>query len=266
MNVDNPREDPMLLIERRGAIAIVTLNRPEAMNALSKALRLALHDAIVQLDQDPDVSVVILTGAGDRAFTAGLDLKELGGDPAAMGAANDQDARSNPVRAVETCRKPVIGAINGVAITGGFELALACDVLLASENARFADTHARVGIMPGWGLSQKLSRLIGPYRAKELSLTGNFLDARTAADWGLVNRVTTASELLPTALRMAQDMASIPVEALSFYKSLIDDGYAVAFGEGLALEHERSSAHNRTVTPERVEAQRRQVMERGRGQ
>lgn len=256
----------MLDVERRGPIAVVTLNRPEAMNALSKALRLALHDAMVALDADPDVSVVILTGAGERAFTAGLDLKELGGDASAMGAANDQDARSNPVRAVEQCRKPVIGAINGVAITGGFELALACDVLIASENARFADTHARVGIMPGWGLSQKLSRLIGPYRAKELSLSGNFLDARTAADWGLVNRVTATQDLMPTALKLAEDMASIPVETLAFYKALIDDGYARPFGEGLALEHERSSAHNREVTPEKVEERRRQVMARGRSQ
>lgn len=254
----------MLDVQRRGPIAIVTLNRPEAMNALSKALRLALHDAMVALDADPDVSVVILTGAGDRAFTAGLDLKELGGDASAMGAANDQDARSNPVRAVERCRKPVIGAINGVAITGGFELALACDVLVASETARFADTHARVGIMPGWGLSQKLSRLIGPNRAKELSLTGNFLDAKTAAEWGLINRVTAPADLLRTALKLAEDMATIPVESLAFYKSLIDDGYARPFGEALVLEHERSSAHNREVTPEKVEARRRQVMDRGR--
>ena len=256
----------MLDIERRGPVAIVTLNRPEAMNALSKALRKALHDAMVALDEDPEVSVVILTGAGEKAFTAGLDLKELGGDPAAMGAANNQDARSNPVRAVERCRKPVIGAINGVAITGGFELALACDVLIASETARFADTHARVGIMPGWGLSQKLSRLIGLHRAKELSLTGNFLDARTAADWGLVNRVVPAAELLSNALKLAEDMATIPVETLSFYKALIDDGYAQSFREGLQIEHERSSGHNREVTPEKVEARRRQVMDRGRAQ
>lgn len=256
----------MLDVERRGPVAIVTLNRPEAMNALSKALRKALFDAMTALDADPDIAVVILTGAGERAFTAGLDLKELGGDPDAMSAANDQDARSNPVRAVETCRKPVIGAINGVAITGGFELALACDVLIASENARFADTHARVGIMPGWGLSQKLSRLVGLYRAKELSLTGNFLDARTAADWGLVNRVVPAADLLPTALKLAEDMATIPVETLTFYKRLIDDGYARSFSDGLALEHERSSGHNREVTPERVEERRRQVMARGRSQ
>ena len=256
----------MLDVERRGPVAIVTLNRPEAMNALSKALRKALHDAMVDLDADPEISVVILTGAGEKAFTAGLDLKELGGDPAAMSAANDQDARSNPVRAVEACRKPVIGAINGVAITGGFELALACDVLIASESARFADTHARVGIMPGWGLSQKLSRLIGIHRAKELSLTGNFLDARTAAAWGLVNRVVAPAELLPAALKLAEDMASIPVETLAFYKALIDDGFALSFGEGLALENGRSSAHNRAVTPETVEARRRQVMARGRAQ
>lgn len=256
----------MLDVERRGPVAIVTLNRPEAMNALSKALRKALYDAMLALDEDPQVSAVILTGAGEKAFTAGLDLKELGGDPAAMGAANDQDARSNPVRAVERCRKPVIGAINGVAITGGFELALACDVLIASENARFADTHARVGIMPGWGLSQKLSRLIGPYRAKELSLTGNFLDARTAADWGLVNRIAPAAELLPTALKLAEDMATIPVETLSFYKALIDDGYGRSLRKGLEIEHERSSRHNRHVTPETVEARRRQVVDRGRAQ
>ena len=256
----------MLIVERTGPIAIVTLNRPEAMNALSKALRAALYAAMVELDADDAVSVVILTGAGERAFTAGLDLKELGSDPKAMSAANAQGGEANPVRAVELCRKPVIGAINGVAITGGFELALACDVLIASENARFADTHARVGIMPGWGLSQKLSRVVGPYRAKELSLTGNFLDAATAADWGLVNRVVPAADLLPTALRLAADMASIPVETLAFYKALIDEGYGRTLREGLALEHERSSAHNITVTPQSVEARRAQIQARGRGQ
>lgn len=256
----------MLTVEKSGPIAVVTLNRPEAMNALSKSLRAMLHTVMFELDADPAISVVVLTGAGEKAFTAGLDLKELGSDPHAMSAANDQDADSNPVKAIELCRKPVIGAINGVAITGGFELALACDVLIASENARFADTHARVGIMPGWGLSQKLSRLIGLYRAKELSLTGNFIDAATAADWGLVNRVVPAAELMPTALKLAADMASIPVETLSFYKRLIDDGFDRSFRKGLEIEHERSSAHNRQVTPEAVEARRAAIQARGRGQ
>ncbi|WP_419255279.1 enoyl-CoA hydratase [Caulobacter sp. ErkDOM-YI] len=256
----------MLTVEKSGPIAVVTLNRPEAMNALSKAMRAMLHTVMFELDADPAISVVVLTGAGEKAFTAGLDLKELGSDPRAMSAANDQGAETNPVKAIELCRKPVIGAINGVAITGGFELALACDVLIASENARFADTHARVGIMPGWGLSQKLSRLIGVYRAKELSLTGNFIDAATAAEWGLVNRVVSAAELMPTALKLAADMASIPVETLSFYKSLIDDGFDRSFRKGLEIEHERSSAHNRKVTPAAVEARRAQIQARGRSQ
>src|SRR5260370_28223674 len=127
----------MLLIEKSARVATVTLNRPEAMNALSRALRAALHEAVVGLAADPEVSVLILTGAG-RAFTAGLDLKELGRDPLGMGAANATGAEENPVLAIRRCPKPVIGAINGVAITGGFELALACDILIASTNARFA--------------------------------------------------------------------------------------------------------------------------------
>jgi enoyl-CoA hydratase len=256
----------MLLVEKSDGIAVVTLNRPEAMNALSKALRSELYKAMVALDADDEVSVVILTGAGTRAFTAGLDLKELGSEPGAMGAANAEGADENPVKAIELCRKPVIGAINGVAITGGFEVALACDVLIASENARFADTHARVGIMPGWGLSQKLSRLIGLYRAKELSLTGTFLDAKTACDWGLVNRVVPADELLTVAKKLAADMATIPVETLSLYKSIIDEGYGLAFGDAMALENRRSSANNRAVTPEAVEARRAAIQARGRTQ
>lgn len=256
----------MLLVEKENGIAVVTLNRPEAMNALSKALRSELYKAMTALDADPEVSVVILTGAGERAFTAGLDLKELGSDAGAMGAANAEGADENPVKAIEVCKKPVIGAINGVAITGGFEVALACDVLIASDNARFADTHARVGIMPGWGLSQKLSRLIGIYRAKELSLTGNFLDAKTAADWGLVNRVVPANELLPTAKKLAADMATIPVETLSLYKSIIDEGFAASFGDGMAIEARRSTANNRAVTPEAVEARRAGIQARGRTQ
>ena len=256
----------MLKVEQTGAITVVTLDRPEAMNALSRALRRALDEAIRKIAADDSVSVMILTGAGNRAFTAGLDLKELGGSTDALGDANATGAAENPVLAIQQCPKPVIGAINGVAITGGFELALACDVLIASSNARFADTHARVGIMPGWGLSQKLSRIIGVYRAKELSLTGNFLDAQTALEWGLVNRVVAPEELMPAAMKLAEDMASIPADTLCLYKSIIDEGYAVGLGEGLAIEHRRSSAHNRSVTPESVEQRRAGIQARGRTQ
>jgi len=256
----------MLLVDKRGPVALITLNRPEAMNALSTALRAELDAALRRLEADSEVRAMVLTGAGERAFSAGLDLKELGSDPAGMRAANAQETALNPAAAILGCKKPVIGAINGVAITGGFELALACDVLICSTNARFADTHARVGIAPGWGLSQRLSRLIGPYRAKQLSLTGNFLDARAAEAWGLVNMVVEPADLLPAALALAEDMAQIEPDMLAMMKALIDDGYAATFAEGMALEHARSSAHNAEVTPEMVEARRAAVQARGRKQ
>lgn len=256
----------MLLIERHDGVAVVTLNRPEAMNALSKALRAALDDAMTDIAHDDSIRAVVLTGAGMRAFTAGLDLKELGADATAMADATASGARANPVKAIERCGKPVVGAINGVAITGGFELALACDILIASTNARFADTHARVGIMPGWGLSQKLSRMIGLSRAKELSLTGNFIDAQTAWDWGLVNRVVAPDELLPAAIKLATDIASIQPEPIAVYKRLIDDGFAQDFARGMAMEHATSSAYNARVTPGAVEERRKAVQERGRAQ
>ncbi|TAD83377.1 MAG: enoyl-CoA hydratase [Sphingomonadales bacterium] len=217
--------DDVILCEVADGIAVVTLNRPQAMNALNRALRSRLAEVMRQVDADASVRAVILTGAG-----------------------------------------AVIGAINGVAITGGFEVALACDVLVASTSARFADTHARVGIVPGWGLSQKLSRMIGISRAKELAFTGNFLDAATALAWGLVNHVVSPEELLPLARKLAGDMAGIDPAFLANYKRLIDDGYAASFGEGLVLEAQRSSAANAAVAPEEVEARRAAVQERGRGQ
>ena len=256
----------MLLIAKQDGIAVLTLNRPEAMNALSRDLRRALHDGLKAVEADPEVRVIILTGAGDRAFTAGLDLKELGSDPGGMSAANAASADANPVKAIEMCTKPVIGAINGVAITGGFEVALACDILIASERARFADTHARVGILPGWGLSQKLSRLIGIYRAKELSLSGNFLDARTAEAWGLVNRVVAPDELMPAALKLAAEIASVPGDSVNIYKKLIDEGFAMTFGDSLTHETATTKSLNAAVTPEAVEARRAQVQARGRTQ
>jgi enoyl-CoA hydratase len=256
--------DANILVEIDAGIAVVTMNRPQAMNALSAGLRRDLAAAMRQLESDASVRVVILTGAGDRAFTAGLDLKELGQQ--GLGAANAEGPDDNPVKAIELLTKPCIGAINGVAITGGFEVALACDVLIASDRARFADTHARVGIMPGWGLSQKLSRLIGPYRARELSLTGNFLDANTACAWGLVNRVVPANELLAAAKALAADMATIDPAFSAAYKRLINDGYATSFGEGMALEQTRSVAANSQVSADAVETARAAVQARGRSQ
>ncbi|WP_242124245.1 enoyl-CoA hydratase [Sphingobium sp. Sx8-8] len=258
--------EDLVTIERDGGTAVVTLNRPNAMNALSKALRSRLFHVMTELNEDDAIRVVILTGAGDRAFTAGLDLKELGSEPGALSAANAEGADENPVKAIEVCTKPVIGAINGVAITGGFEVALACDILIASDKARFADTHARVGIMPGWGLSQKLSRMIGISRAKELSFSGNFLDAQTACAWGLVNRVVPANELLSHAKALARDIESADPAMVRVYKKLIDDGFALSFGDAMAHELEISSDMNGKVTPEEVERRRGVVQARGRTQ
>lgn len=254
--------DEIVIVERDGPVAIVTMNRPDALNALSRALRSRLVTVFRELSEDDAIRAVVLTGAG-RAFTAGVDLKEAGQTGFALGADGGDIDLAEGLAAYPW---PIIGAINGFAITGGFELALMCDVLLASENAKFADTHARVGIMPGWGLSQKLSRLIGISRAKELSFTGNFLDADTASEWGLVNRVYSADELLPAAIKMAHDMASCDPVLLKGYKKVIDDGFASAFGEALKLEVKRSAAHAQSVTPESVEAARKQVTTRGRDQ
>lgn len=252
--------DQILKIEKDGPVAIVTLNRPDALNALSRALRSDIVETFSNLSADDSVRAVVLTGEG-RAFTAGVDLKEAGETGFALGA----DGGSIDInKAIAAYPWPVIGAINGFAITGGFELALMCDVLLASENAKFADTHARVGIMPGWGLSQKLSRLIGVSRAKELSFTGNFIDAETAERWGLVNRVYKADELLPAAIKLGHEMASCNPDLLKNYKKVIDDGLATTFGEGLDMEIQRSIDHAKSVTAESVEAARKTVTARGR--
>ena len=255
-------EGPVLVERAPEGYAVLTLNRPDAMNALSAALRRALAEAVAELAAEPPVRVLVLTGAG-RAFCAGLDLKELG---AAGGAPALGGAVADPVQALGSFAGPVIAAVNGAAVTGGFELALACDIILASDEARFADTHARVGVLPGWGLSQRLPRLVGPGRAKELSLTGNFLGARQAEAWGLVNRVLPAGELLPAARALARDMLSAVPDMLPAMKRLIDDGYALPFAEAMALERERSLEHRARLTGEAVAGRADAVVARGKAQ
>lgn len=252
--------DQILKLDRDGPVAIVTLNRPDALNALSRALRSEIVKTFKELSETEAVRAVVLTGEG-RAFTAGVDLKEAGETGFALGA----DGGSIDIsQALSAYPWPIIGAINGFAITGGFELALMCDVLLASENAKFADTHARVGIMPGWGLSQRLSRLIGVSRAKELSFTGNFIDAGQAERWGLVNRVYKTEELLPAAIKLAHDMASCNPDLLKGYKKVIDDGLAMPMGEAMKMEVQRSADHAKSVSADSVEEARKAVTARGR--
>jgi enoyl-CoA hydratase len=251
--------EQVLLIEKSSGIATITLNRPESMNALSKELRQALASAYQDINNDRNIRVIILTGAG-KAFCAGLDLKEL----SEKGLAERKP--SSDVISKKGFSAPVIAAINGPAITGGFELALSCDILIASTNARFADTHARVGYIPGGGISQILSRVIGPYRAKEISLTGNFISAEQAYTWGLVNRIVEPDELMPTCMKIAQDILSCVPEVLDKYKDLIDDGFNMTLSEGLQLERQIFTVHAQTVTADAVSQRRTDIIKRGRDQ
>ncbi len=236
------------------------------MNALSAELRLALSGAFRDLQGDPSVRVAIVTGAG-RAFCAGMDLKEL--------ATSTPDSSGQPERgaghldladAMAAFEHPIIAAVNGHAITGGFELALACDVIIASTLAKFADTHARVGILPGWGLSQKLPRLIGISRAKELSFTGNTIDAAQAYEWGLVNRVVAPEELLPACTKLATDMASCVPAVLKGYKRLIDDGFGMPLPDALRYERAASIESAKAATAALIAMRREDVLARGREQ
>lgn len=249
-----------VLLEKRAAIAIVTLNRPEQMNALSRELRRDFAAAFDTIRADPAIRVVVLTGAG-KAFCAGFDLRELGSGDSTNAA---EEADNQIARAMAEFPGPIIGAINGHAVTGGFELALACDVLIASEHARFADTHGRVGILPGWGLSQKLPRLVGVSRAKEICFTGAPVFAQQAWEWGLVNHVVAADELMSRAMKLAEDMCASVPGVLPQYKRLIDEGLSMPLDEALAWEERLAIESARQVSAQAIESRRNSVLERGR--
>lgn len=251
--------EPVLLIEKSEGIATLTLNRPDQMNALSLELRRALEETLTELRADRDTGVVILTGAG-RAFCAGLDLKEMG-----AGFTDGRPPPQDPPSLLRALPQPVIGAINGVAVTGGLEISLSCDVLIGTPQTRFADTHARVGLLAGWGLSQRLSRAIGLYRAKEMSLTGNYLGAERAYEWGLLNRVVPAEALMPTARALARDMLSCEPEVMLEYNRLIDRGFDLSLGDAMTFEVEVNRRH-RPPSASEVASRRGSVQTRGRDQ
>jgi enoyl-CoA hydratase len=250
-----------VLLEKHHGYAIVTLNRPTEMNALSRELREDFVTALAQCCADEAVRVLILTGAG-RAFCAGFDLKELS---ESAGDAS-QEADNAIARAMEQFKGPIIGAINGHAITGGFEMALACDVLIGSDKARFADTHARVGILPGWGLSQRLSRLIGLSRAKEIHFTGAPVFAQQAYDWGLLNHVVSEDELLPLAISMAEDMVACVPQTLLAYKPLIDDGFSMSLAEALPWEEGLAIESAQKTMAEMIAMRKDSVLAKGRSE
>ena len=256
-------EGDSLLLDIRDGIATVTLNRPQRRNALSRALRDNILRVVRAAKDDADVGVLIFTGAGETAFSVGADLHELETAPLRT---DEMGVQSPTMQAFAALGKPSIAAVNGYAITGGFELAVNCDLILATPNAQFADTHARVGIMSAWGLSQLLPRLIGPMRARYLSLTGNFIDARTAEAWGLVLEVAEAGQLLPRCREIARAMLDCDQATLRELHRAIRHGQLHGLAEGLALEGELARASLDRFDPARFAATRGAVFKRGRDQ
>lgn len=246
-------------------VATVTLNRPEARNALSSALTDELDNVVTELDGREDVACIILTGA-DPAFCAGVDLKALSSEPRRA----QQERQSGPMAHLGFLpphQTPVIGAINGPTVTGGLELALGCDFLIASERARFADTHARVGAMPGAGLTIRLPELIGIDRARRMSFTGDFIDAATALAWGLVAEVVPHETLLPRARELAAAVVSIPSDNVREIRRMYEAMSALAGEEAWTAE----AAWSRQWMAERFDQsrlvdERERIIARGRAQ
>ena len=250
----------ILLSEDHGAVRVLTMNRPEVRNALSTELFEALFAALGVADADDEVRAVVLTGA-DPAFCAGVDLKQ------AQQLGMDYFGRfdkMNCMNAIVALRKPVIGAVNGATFTGGLELALACDLLIASERAVFADTHARVGILPGGGMTARLPRLVGAGMARRLSMTGEVVDAARAAKIGLVTEVVAHERLLDRALELAGQIAEVPGPVMSGLKEIYRAGTAAVTDPALKAERVVSAATH--VSTEQLAARQREVAERNKRQ
>ena len=224
-----------LLIETNDGVAVLTINSPHTMNALNSIVLGELECALHGLNMNPAVMVVVLTGAGDKAFVAGADIKE-------MSAMNSFEAHQFGLKGqrvmmlIEKMTKPVIAAVNGYALGGGLELALACDFIYASDKARFGFPEVTLGIMPGFGGTQNLPRLIGLNRANEMIFTGKMLTARKASDWGIVNEVFTSEELLPRVLDTAKTIAQTGTLGVTYAKNAIANGLNMGKEDGFRYE------------------------------
>ncbi|GAC1403736.1 MAG: enoyl-CoA hydratase [Mycobacterium sp.] len=247
--------DDILLIDTEDHVRTLTLNRPKSRNALSADLRKRFFSALRDAETDEDVAVVIVTGA-EPVFCAGLDLKELG-DTTQL---PDISPQWPPMA------KPVIGAINGAAVTGGLEIALYCDILIASEQARFADTHARVGLLPTWGLSVRLPQKVGVGLARRMSLTGDYLSATQALRAGLVTEVVPHDQLLPVARRVAASIAGNNQNAVRALLASYHRIDAVQTDAGLWIEAMSAKQWMNSATGDDIAANRDAVLQRGRAQ
>jgi enoyl-CoA hydratase len=251
--------EQLVRVEVVERVGVVTLDRPEVRNALNGTVMSSLQLALIDLDRDDGVDAMVLTGA-DPAFCAGIDLKALG-----AGGLGEMHVASGRGPLPERT-KPLIGAINGPAVTGGFEIALACDFLIASEHARFADTHARVGIQPGWGLTVLLPQAIGVRRARQMSITGNYIDAETALQWGLVNQVVPHDELLPTCRALGADIVSNDQDALRQILATYAEGSDTTAGDAWEVEARVSREWAASHDVADVERRRAAIIDRGRSQ
>jgi enoyl-CoA hydratase len=220
-----------VLFEQEGQVALITLNRPERHNSICQDLLINLYNSIDEVAKNSEIKVAILTGNG-KSFCSGIDLGVIGKDNLLDPRGDGKDMPD----VFKSCNKPIIGAINGNAITGGFELAMQCDFLIASENARFTDSHAKVGIHPGWGMTQLLQRSIGQPMAKQLSFTCKPFSAQDALRCGLVNEVVPQAELLIRAKQIAQDICAVNYEILLQMKALIEKQNEISFNEALQCE------------------------------
>ncbi len=226
-----------ILLEQEGSIGILKLNRPQALNALNSKVISELVSALDQMEKEVMPKVLIITGAGEKAFVAGTDIIEMEklSSFEARGFANDARKAIDKVAGLN---RPVIAAINGFALGGGCELAMACDIRIASEKARLGQPETGLGIIPGSGGTQRLPRLVGPSKAKQLVFTGELIDAKTALEIGLVDKVVPPDLLMEEAKKMAATIASKPKIALALAKSAINKGLDMDLQDGLSYEIE----------------------------
>lgn len=224
-----------LLVERKDGVGWITFNRPEVLNALDVQSRRELIECLGEMERDPSIAVVALTGGGDKAFCAGADLKMFVGFSPKKARDYVRLAKA-ATRKIETLQKPVIAAVNGVALGTGCEIALACDLVVASRNARFGQTEVNVGLIPGAGGTQRLPRVIGLKRAKELIFTGRLLDADEALELGLVNRIVESDDLRKAVNELAQKLREKSPVILQYAKKCINKSIETDLQAGLKYE------------------------------
>lgn len=251
---------PILLTVESGPVRVLTLNRPQSRNALNSQLVEALYAALIDADDDPSVRAVVLTGT-DPAFCAGVDLKQVASEGLEY---FDQFQERNCIIQVARMRTPVVGAINGATFTGGLEMALGCDFLIASERAVFADTHVRVGILPGGGMTARLPQLVGAATARRLSMTGEVIDAARAERIGLVSEVVAHDRLLARAVEVARQIAEVPGPTMQALKQIYTTGAAAIVDPALAAEQAIAGAQ--VIETQGLSATYRAVSERNRRQ